>query len=90
MINKPAVEYLRAAGVSVREDAPDKLLHSKCLTIDDELLLIGSHNWTAGSYFQFDDLTLAIRSAPMVAQQRQRFDQLWAIAAGTDRPMAIV
>lgn len=90
VINKPAVEYLRAAGVSVREDAPDKLLHSKCLTIDDELLLIGSHNWTAGSYFQFDDLTLAIRSAPMVAQQRQRFDRLWATAAGTHRSIAIV
>lgn len=85
VINKPAMDYLRAAGVPVRQDAPDKLLHSKCLIIDDGLLLIGSHNWTAGSYFQFDDLTLAIRSAPMVALQRQRFDALWATASDTYR-----
>lgn len=81
VINKPAVDYLRAAGVPVRQDAPDKLLHSKCVMIDDERLLIGSHNWTAGSYFQFDDLTLAIRSASMIAQQRQRFDAMWAAAS---------
>ena len=81
VINKPAVEYLRASGVPVRQDAPDKLLHSKSLIIDDGLLLIGSHNWTAGSYFQVDDLTLAIRSEPMVARQRQRFDTFWATAS---------
>lgn len=81
VINQPAVDYLRAAGVPVRQDTPDKLLHSKCVVIDDDLVLIGSHNWTAGSYYQFDDLTLAIRSASLVAQQRQRFDALWAAAS---------
>ena len=81
VIDKPAVDYLRAAGVPVRQDAPDKLLHSKCVVIDGDHVLIGSHNWTAGSYFQFDDLTLVIRSASMVEQQRQRFDAMWASAS---------
>ena len=62
VINAAAVAWLRDAGVAVRQDATETLLHSKFVVIDADLTLIGSHNWTAGSYFRFDDLTLAIRS----------------------------
>jgi DNA uptake protein ComE-like DNA-binding protein len=81
VINEIAVGWLRDAGVNVREDASDKLLHSKFVLIDADLTVIGSHNWTAGSYFVYDDLSLAIRGAATTSAQRARFNALWS--AGT-------
>ena len=76
-INQPALDYLRDAGVSVRVDPPGLLLHSKFVIIDD-MVVVGSHNWTAGSYFSFDDLSVVIRSAAIRRAQSQRFAALWA------------
>jgi hypothetical protein len=80
VINEAAVDYLAGNGVNVREDPADLLLHSKFVIIDADLTLIGSHNWTAGSYFVFDDLTLCIKSAAVASAQRTRFNGLWAAA----------
>jgi hypothetical protein len=82
VINAPAVRRLRTAGVPVRTDASDHLLHSKFLVVDEDTALVGSHNWSAGSYYQFDDLTLLLRGATLNAELRERFDQLWS--GGTD------
>lgn len=78
VINASAVKFLKDNGVAVRTDPADKLLHSKFVLIDTDQALIGSHNWSAGSFFVFDDLTLLIRSQAVTAAQRQRFDTLWA------------
>jgi phosphatidylserine/phosphatidylglycerophosphate/cardiolipin synthase-like enzyme len=78
VINGPAIAVLRGAGVPVRVDTPEALLHSKFLVIDDDLAVVGSHNWSAGSYFTFDDLSLALRSAALAAELAARFDGLWA------------
>ncbi len=77
VINQPALDYLRDAGIRVRVDPPGLLLHSKFVVIDD-LVVVGSHNWTAGSYFGFDDLSVVIRSAAVRRAQSQRFAALWA------------
>ncbi|HYO92481.1 MAG TPA: phospholipase D-like domain-containing protein, partial [Pyrinomonadaceae bacterium] len=69
--------YLEENGVSCKFDRQERLLHSKYLIIDNSLLIIGSHNWSAGSFFQFDDLSLAVRSTDLVAQQLSRFNALW-------------
>lgn len=78
VINAPAVQFLKDNGVPVRSDPADLLLHSKLVLIDDRQALIGSHNWSAGSFFVFDDLTLLVESPQLVAVQRQRFNELWA------------
>lgn len=82
VINTPAATHLAAHGVAVRMDPAHTLLHSKFVLVDDQLTLVGSHNWSAGSYFHFDDLTLAVRSTLTCAAMRGRFDQLWG--AGSD------
>ena len=79
VINHAAIIELSAHGIPVRTDAPNELLHSKVVIVD-EVVLIGSHNWTAGSYFAFDDLTLAIRSSALAEDQLARFDALWNVA----------
>ncbi|WP_411721377.1 phospholipase D-like domain-containing protein [Mycetocola sp.] len=80
IINKPAKEFLESAGVPVRSDAEDALMHSKFLVIDRKLVVIGSHNWSAGSYEQFDDVSLAISSPDLARDLQLRFDTLWDAA----------
>jgi DNA uptake protein ComE-like DNA-binding protein len=80
VINAPARDYLQAAGVPVKFDQPDRLMHSKFVLIDRTWTVLGSHNWSAGSYFQFDDLSVAVKSPEFAARVTTRFDALWAAA----------
>lgn len=77
VINAAAIRHLLEAGVAVRVDARAQLLHSKLVVIDAEHAIIGSHNWSAGSYFSFDDLSVHIVSSDFATQARARFDSLW-------------
>lgn len=77
VINSAAVNFLLDAGASVRIDAPENLLHSKFLVIDADHTIIGSHNWSAGSYFGFDDFSIDIESAAFARKTRRRFEDLW-------------
>jgi DNA uptake protein ComE-like DNA-binding protein len=78
VINSPARKWLRDAGVACRFDTGARLLHSKFVLIDSAIAVVGSHNWTAGSYAGFDDLSLRIDSAALAAELWQRFEALWA------------
>jgi len=80
VINTPAKAYLEQQGVSCRFDKEDSLLHSKFIVIDKKLLILGSHNWSAGSYFHFDDLSLVVSSKKLAEQLSDRFDHLWDAA----------
>jgi DNA uptake protein ComE-like DNA-binding protein len=77
LINTPARRLLEEAGVPVRMDRANRLLHSKFVVIDAATVVLGSHNWSAGSYFDFDDLTLVLSSTPLATELRQRFEGLW-------------
>jgi hypothetical protein len=77
IINTPAKRYLEEHNVPCRFDEEKRLLHSKFLVIDSSVVIIGSHNWTAGSYFEFADLSLVISSQKLGQQLVQRFTKLW-------------
>jgi len=77
VINAAAVQYLLANGIAVRVDRPDRLLHSKLIVVDGSQTIAGSHNWSAGSFFMFDDLSVAVHSAEVAQEARKRFDTLW-------------
>jgi hypothetical protein len=78
VINTAARDLLKEAGVDCRFDRAETLLHSKFLILDAANVVMGSHNWSAGSYFQFDDLSLSIRSADLARQLGERFDRMWS------------
>lgn len=77
IINSPAKKYLEEGGVQVRFDTEPRLLHSKFVIVDRSTSIIGSHNWSAGSFADFDDLTLVISSTELTSTLLQRFTQLW-------------
>lgn len=77
VINTKAKRYLEDHGVECRFDKEDVLLHSKYLILDEELCVLGSHNWSAGSYSEFDDLSFVVQSLEMAAALAARFERLW-------------
>ena len=77
-VNSAAAQYLSQRGVTVHHDRRERLLHSKFVLLDDTRMVIGSHNWTAGSYFSYRDLSFVIDGADVVASWRTRFEALWA------------
>jgi competence protein ComEA len=77
VINTPAKRLLESRGVPVRFDAPERLMHSKFIVIDRAAVVIGSHNWSAGSFFHFDDLSVVIDSAALAQDFAERFAALW-------------
>lgn len=79
-INRRAIAHLTAHNVSVRVDSPENLLHSKFAVIDDEVVILGSHNWSAGSYFHYDDISVAIKSEQSANSMTERFNQLWSVS----------
>lgn len=78
VINSDAKRFFLDAGVPCRSDFSNRLLHSKYLILDANLVVLGSHNWSSGSYFGFDDLTLAIASPEFAAELGERFETQWS------------
>ncbi len=67
LVNEAAYRFLAAGGVDVTWDRPERLTHTKALIVDGRDVLVGSHNWTAGSFHAYDDKSLVVRS-PALAE----------------------
>ena len=78
IINTAAKKYLEENGIQCKYDSKEVLLHSKYMIVDNNICVVGSHNWSAGSYFQFDDLSFVVSSNSLGQQLSERFEQLWS------------
>jgi DNA uptake protein ComE-like DNA-binding protein len=87
IINSAASMFLTKAGVSCRHDSGEQLLHSKFLLVDGDTAVVGSHNWTEGSYFEMDDLSLVMHGAAFGQELAQRFESLWQKATVEPPPV---
>lgn len=64
-INREAAAALKAAGIKVAFDAEDRVNHSKFIAVDDQIVLIGSHNWTGNAVSSLHELSLSISNADL-------------------------
>jgi phosphatidylserine/phosphatidylglycerophosphate/cardiolipin synthase-like enzyme len=78
LINAAAVAFLASRGVEVRADPTETLLHSKFVVLDGDKVAIGSHNWTAGSFFHYADVSVLMSGAATAQCWQTRFETLWA------------
>lgn len=78
-INEPAARFLIKRGVRVRR-FPEKLrqLHTKALVVDDQIVIAGSHNWTAGSFRINSETSVAIMSEDCADSVARHFAELWS------------
>lgn len=76
-INRPLVDRLRAAGISVKFDEKGTLLHSKLLIADRATTVVGSHNWTRNGLSGTHDVSTVLRSEELSSAFILRFESLW-------------
>jgi phosphatidylserine/phosphatidylglycerophosphate/cardiolipin synthase-like enzyme len=72
-------DFLRAAGVDVRQDGEGGNLHHKVLIIDGEIVVTGSYNFSRNAEERNDENTLVIYSENIAAQYLHEFLQLWEL-----------
>jgi len=63
MINLPTYEILKKNQINVFFDTEEKVTHSKIAVFDKNIVVIGSHNWTAASFTYYDETSIKIISA---------------------------
>ena len=83
VINEEAYQFLSDNAIPVVYDSEERYTHTKLVTVDGEHVVLGSHNWTAGSFFAYDDTSVYIHSATLAEHYDQRFDKLWEEYGGS-------
>ncbi len=56
---------------------PDISNHTKMVVIDQEHVIVGSHNWTISSFFRYQDTSFYVVSKDLGAQTTQYFTHVW-------------
>ena len=77
MINKNVKAYLSNAGIAVKMDRPEILTHAKTLIVDQKHVVVGSHNWTAGSFYTYDDTSIYLESVTAAENFTAIFNVIW-------------
>jgi phosphatidylserine/phosphatidylglycerophosphate/cardiolipin synthase-like enzyme len=78
--NRLSFKYFRERGVPVKYCNPpdDHSLHSKYVIFDNNLVLVGSHNWSNLAMFVSKEDSIAIYSTDVVKNFNYEFNKLWS------------
>ncbi len=80
-LNEPAALFLDKHSVDVKYYECTQM-HKKTVIVDEEVVLIGSHNWTPNSFGVNTETTMAIRSVQNAKLIVSDFSKLWLQAKG--------
>jgi phosphatidylserine/phosphatidylglycerophosphate/cardiolipin synthase-like enzyme len=77
--NETTAHYMKELGLSVKryESSYRKSLHSKYVIIDDDLIMIGSHNWSEGAFSKHNEYSIAVYSKELNTILNDEFHKLW-------------
>jgi len=67
-VNKNTGKDLEKHGISVEYDSPLRKLHSKLTVIDEEIVYIGSHNYTNSAFSKNNESSVRIKSKKIAKQ----------------------
>ncbi|MCP5245598.1 MAG: phospholipase D family protein [Burkholderiales bacterium] len=83
-LNEVAATYLRRRDVRVRQlcDPCGQQQHAKAILLDD-VVIVGSHNWTPAAFRLNEETSLAISSPSAARIFADRFDHLWELGSGS-------
>ena len=69
--------YFVQNGIEVRISSNSYIMHNKFAVIDNEILITGSHNWTASAREGNDENLLVIDDNYVVERYQDQFNNLW-------------
>ena len=79
-------EMLEDAGVEVRDDGRDPLMHNKFIIVDGHTVWTGSTNLTMNGIFRNNNNVLVIESPALSAIYEQEFQEMWNGEFGARAP----
>ncbi|MEM1740769.1 MAG: phospholipase D-like domain-containing protein [Desulfurococcaceae archaeon] len=72
------IEYLLANNIPVKlDESKNKLTHTKMVVIDEEIVLIGIHNWTESALSYNHETSLLVQSRDLAKQVINYFNSIW-------------
>jgi len=79
VINDEAYNYLKNNEIPVVFDSVERYTHTKLVIVDKKHVILGSHNWTAGSFFAYDDMSVYMNSPELATHYNTQFNSLWEV-----------
>jgi phosphatidylserine/phosphatidylglycerophosphate/cardiolipin synthase-like enzyme len=73
-------DAFKQAGVDVRRDGIDGMMHHKVIIIDESIVITGSYNFTASAETRNDENVLIIFNADVAARYMSEFWSIYAMA----------
>ena len=74
--NLKLTELLRSGGVNVLWDPPDVTSHNKMVLIDDDMVIIGSTNWSYYALARNNEISVMIRSPELYLEVRDYYNSI--------------
>ena len=74
--NQKVYEKLKAVGIDVRFDKPERTTHSKVLIIDGETIILGSHNYSFDGLKYNNETSLLLRDKGKAERLIRYFGQI--------------
>ncbi len=88
--NPGIVATLTQAGIPVKDDRRNELMHNKFWIFDGRTVWTGSTNMTENGNFANNNNALVLNSPPVAAMFEQEFAEMWAGAFGSNSPAGTV
>ena len=73
------IGVLKENGVAAKKITTNGIMHSKLMIIDDNTVVIGSHNYTQAAFTINRELSVALSDVENVADFNLFFEQLWQL-----------
>jgi len=77
-VNRETAAALQQTGMALRLDLYGTTTHSKVLVVDEDQVVIGSHNWSVPSFYSRDETSLYVEGAGPAAREADWFLKLWS------------
>lgn len=71
------LKTLKTNGIDVKKPNSKRLLHSKLMIIDDQFLIIGSHNYTQSAFTMNQEISVILKGKKAFDRFAQYFDNVW-------------
>ena len=78
--NRKTGNYLMSKGIEVKYDSLKQTTHNKMLIIDNEIVILGSHNWGYSAFTKNNEASILIKDAKVAEYYNNYFEVLWKAA----------
>lgn len=80
IVNFSSVEnILKSVGIKVKHPISKNVIHVKMMIIDNEILIIGSHNYTQNAFTMNHEISVILESCDKIDDLNKFFEGLWLL-----------